>query len=277
MKINPDKIQSNDEYHLELIGEFIKGEINLDEYLFERGKHRTEKLSELKLIVNDKPDMFNLYLARVPVGMRINAMKAIFGLTNEEISRNTEFSKTRIGDFIRENNDVESNKFFSFKLIYQLSIIFDLPHRYFIDASPEYLMFNSFDEYERKLIKKLTLQDLIEETMTGLINKSRMSRDIFGVKIKNDFFDYENKYLNARVDIRKKFFTVEIHLENEASINYCELLKLENSIKMKNEIFIRNAFLRANKKIYISIAADDSYKPSIAHLNERFLWRNKLL
>lgn len=277
MKINPDDIKSNDEYHLKLIGELIKGEINIDEYSLERGKHRTEKLSELKLIVNDKPDMFNLYLARVPVGMRINAMKAIFALTNEEISRNTEFSKTRIGDFIRENNDFESINFFSFRLIYQLSIIFDLPHRYFTDVSPEYLIFTSFDEYERKVIKKLTLQNIVEETMTGLIKKPRWNRDIFGVKIKNDFLDYENKYLNARVDIRQKFFTIEIHLENESSINYHELLKLENSIKLKNEIFIRNAFLRANKKLCILIAINESFTPSVTYLCERFLWRNMLL
>lgn len=43
---------------------------------------------------------------------------------------------------------------------------------YFTDASPEYLMYTSFEEYERKVIKKMSLQELLEETITGIIKKS---------------------------------------------------------------------------------------------------------
>lgn len=283
MKINPDDIKSNDEHYLELIGDFIKGEIIFDEYLVKRGKHRTEKLSELKLIVNDKPEMFNLYLSKVSVGYRIIAMKMIFSLSNEELARNTGYSKTVITDFVRENNELDKNykvykqRNFSFELIHDLSIVLDIPHRYIGDARAEFKMINSFVEYERTIIKQLSMQELIGNTIIEMKKKSRESRNIFGVKIKNEFFNYENIYLNARVDIREKFFTVELYLENDASINYRELFHLENSINMKNEIFIRNAFLRANKKLCISILIDDSFTPSVTYLCERFLWRNMLL
>ncbi|MGE7922684.1 hypothetical protein ACQKND_05835 [Viridibacillus arvi] len=103
------------------------------------------------------------------------------------------------------------------------------------------------------------------------------NRNIYGAKIENEFLKYEKMFLNTRIDIRENFFTVEIHLENEASINYRELVKLESSLKLKSEIFIRNAFLRENKKLYILISIDDSFIPSITQLDERFLWRNMLL
>lgn len=43
---------------------------------------------------------------------------------------------------------------------------------------------------------------------------------------------------------------------------------------MNNEIFIRDAFLRDNKKLYILITLDDSLKPNVIYLQEEFLWRN---
>lgn len=51
---------------------------------------------------------------------------------------------------------------------------------------------------------------------------------------------------------------------------------LENSIGIKHEIFIRNAFLRDNKKLYILIPLNATLKPDVFYLPEEYLWRNVL-
>lgn len=240
-------------------------------------------MSELKLIVNNKPALFNLYLAKVSVSIRIMAMKMLFDLTNDEIGRVTKSSKNTIGELIKQNNvrDIDRNIYkqrnFTPELIYNLSIVLDLPHRYLADTNATYNMINSFVEYDRTTMESKPISELINDTLTQVKNTQDISRKIYGVKVKNDFFNYEKLYLNARVDIREKFFTVEIHLENEASIDYLGLLSLENTLKVKCEIYIRKAFLRENNKLYIVIPLDDSFKPRIEYLHKRFLWKNLLL
>lgn len=113
----------------------------------------------------------------------------------------------------------------------------------------------------------MKLYKLIEEVLIEMNQISRLKRRIFGVRIKNNFFDAgDSKHLCARVDIRENFFTIEIHLDNKANINYSELITLEESIGMKNEIYIRDAFF----------SKDNSIEQNIVYLNKRFLWRNVL-
>ncbi|MFJ7738786.1 hypothetical protein ACIQ2D_20970 [Lysinibacillus sp. NPDC097287] len=261
----------------------IKGEIDFDEYLKKRNIHRTEKLNELRHIFNEKPTLFNLYLAKVSITIRVMAMKVIFDFTNEELGRIVKSSGTTIGEFIKQNNvrninkNVYKQRNFLPELIYNLSIVLDLPHRYLADTNAEYKMINSFVEYDRTTIESKSLFELVDEIITKMKNSLDFRRTIYGVKVENDFFKFEKSFLNTRVDIREKFFTVEIHIENEASIEYSALFILESSLKVKSEMFIRKAILRENNKLYILIPLDDSFKPDILHLQERFLWRNLLL
>ena len=267
--------------HIKLIRNLNMGEINLEDYQRRRGLGPKEKLVELNHIVNDNHYMLNEFLAKVSIGLRCRAMKELFNLTNRDVECFIDFGKSSIGNFIKANmsfnkdSDIVSQRNTTLELIYDLAIIYDLPFRYLADPYTRYEMIYSFAEYNTPKIKVKNLLDLIEEILIEMKNKPRNKRNVFGVKIENHFFSAgEKKFLYTRVDIREQFFTIEIHLENHANINSLELLKLEGSIKVSNKIYIRDAFLRDNKKLYILIPLDDSLKTNVIYLQEEFLWRN---
>lgn len=269
--------------HIKLIWKLIKGEINFEDYLKRRGLSKNDNLSELKYLINDNHFLLNEFLSNISIGLRCRAMKGIFNLTNGDIDHFIDFRKSSIGYFISENmllnkdSEIVSQRNTSLELIYDLAIIFDLPFRYLADTYTKYEMMYSFAEYNTPKIKVKNLHELIEETLLEMNNVYENKRAIFGVKIVNDFFEAgEKKYLYTRVDIREEYFTIEMHLENEANINSSELLKLENSLGIKHEIFIRNAFMRDNKKLYILIPLNASLKPNVVYLDEEHLWRNVL-
>ena len=269
--------------YIKLIWKLIKGEINFEEYLRRRGLSKNDNLGEINYIINDNHFLLNEFLSNISIGLRCRVMKGIFKLTNRDIDSFIDFRKSSIGYFINENmllnkdSEIVSQRNTSLELIYDLAIIFDLPFRYLANTYTKYEMMYSFEEYNTPKIKVKNLHELIEETLLEMNNVDENKRNIFGVKIVNDFFEAgEKKYLYTRIDIREEFFTIEIHLENEANINSSELLKLENSIVVKHEIFIRNAFLRYNKKLYILIPLNASLKPNVVYLQEEYLWRNVL-
>lgn len=269
--------------YIRLIWKLIKGEINFEEYLRRRGLSKNDNLGEINYIINDNHFLLNEFLSIISIGLRCRVMKGILKLTNRDIDSFIDFRKSSIGYFINENmllnkdSEIVSQRNTSLELIYDLAIIFDLPFRYLANTYTKYEMMYSFEEYNTPKIKVKNLQELIEETLIEMNNVDENKRTIFGVKIVNDFFEAgEKKYLYTRVDIKENFFTIEIHLENEANINSPELLKLENSVGVKHEIFIRNAFLRDNKKLYILIPLNASLKPNVVYLQEEYLWRNVL-
>ena len=162
-------------------------------------------------------------------------------------------------------------------VICRLAIVFDLPFRYLAHNYTEYEMIHSFSEYDALQVKTKNLQELIEEISLEIKSGIKSKRNIYGAKIVNDFFEAGRKTeLYSRVDIRKEFFTIEIHFENEANINTRELLKLEELLGVKNEIYIRDAFLRDNKKLYILIPLVESLQHNVIYLQKEFLWRNVL-
>ena len=269
--------------HIKLIWNLNKGEINFEEYLRRRGLNKNYNLWELKYIVNDNQYMLNEFLAKISIGLRCRAMKGLLNLTNRDIENFTNFRKSTIGYFISDNmlqnkdRDNESQRNTSIELIYDLAIIYDIPFRYLANNYTKYEMINTFEEYNTRKIKVKKLHEVIEEISVNIKNGFNKKRHFYGVKIINDFFDAgEKKFLYTRVDIREKFFIIEIHLENEANINSLELLKLEKLIGLKHEIYIRNAFLRNNKKLYILIPFDGTLKPDVIYLHKDFLWRNVL-
>jgi len=267
--------------HIKLIWNLNMGKINFVEYLRRRGLSKNGNLEELNHIVNDNHHMLNEFLANISIGLRCRAMKGLFNLTNRDVDSFIDFGKSSVGYFINGNmslnkdSEIVSQRNTSLELIYDLAIIYDLPFRYLADTYTKYEMIYTFAEYNNPKIKVKNLHELIEEILIEMKNEPINKRNIFGVKINNDFFDAgEKKFLYTRVDISEKFFTIEIHLENQANINSVELLKLESSIGMNNEIYIRDAFLRDNKKLYILISLDDSLKTNVIYLQEEFLWRN---
>lgn len=269
--------------HIKLIWKLIKGEINFEEYLRRRGLNKTDNLGEINYLINDNHFLLNEFLSNISIGLRCRVMKGIFKLTNRDIDNFIDFRKSSIGYFISENmllnkdSEIVSQRNTSLELIYDLAIIFDLPFRYLANTYTKYEMIYSFEEYNTPKIKVKNLHELIEETLLEMNNVNGNKRTIFGVKIVNNFFEAgEKKYLYTRVDIRENFFTIEIHLENEANINFSELLKLENSIGVKHEFFIRNAILRDNKKLIILIPLNASLKPNVLYLQEEYLWKNVL-
>lgn len=276
-------MNSLDVDNIKRIQQLIKKEINIQEYLKRRGLSKYDNLKELKYIVNNNQYLLDEFLSIISIGLRCRAMKGLFDLIDDEIASFIDFSSSQISHFIRRNMEYNSesqlisNRTTSLEMIYDLAIILDLPLRYLENTSTEYEMINSFTEYKTPKVKKTNLNKLIEEILIEMNQKSRLKRRIFGVRIKNNFFNAgDSKHIFARVDIREKFFTIEMHLENKANINYSELLKLEESIGMKNEIYIRDSFLRANQKLYILISLEDNKEQNIVYLNKDFLWRNVL-
>lgn len=262
---------------IRLILKFNSGEINHEDYSKRRGLGKNEKLVELNYLVNDNHYMLNEFLSNISIGLRCVAMKGLFNLTDIDIETCVDFRKSSIGYFIKNNKMPEKVVSTRLDVICRLSIVFDLPFRYLAHNYTEYEMVHSFSEYDALQVETKNLQELIGEILLEMKSGIKSKRNIYGVKIVNDFFKAgRKKELYSRVDIRREFFTVEIHLENEANINNPELLKLEKSLGVKNEIYIRNAFLRDNKKLYILIPLVEALQHNVIYLPKEFLWRNVL-
>ena len=188
-------------------------------------------------------------------------MKEVLLLNNRQVAENADFSKTTIGDFIKENlsNNKSSNishnshnRNFSVSLLCELAIIFDIPFKYLAYDNIVYKMNNAFDEYETTAITHITFKELIKKVFSISENQLPSNkRKIFGAKVVNDFFENENKYLCTRIDIRENWFTIELHILNQSSINYNDIYKLKKFISSDSKIYIRDAFLRENNKIII--------------------------
>ncbi|MFF5818066.1 hypothetical protein [Lysinibacillus capsici] len=274
--------------YLIMIGKLIKGEMDLETYIKRRGVNPKVKLNEVKSLIN-MPMMFNLYISKVSIGVRYMIMKAVLDLNNRQIvdisfaMSRTYNSKTTIGDFINDHldnsTDIKLNKkrTYSIELYYDLSIILDIPFRYIADVGANYKMVGSFDEYEREKIKLYTFEQLINVTLIESKNIIGDGRKVLGVKIKNEnYFPFELD-LKARVDIRDRYFTIEIHIENESSLDYLKIFKLKSLIKVHCKIYIRNAFLRENKKLIFLVILDNSINPNISYLKDDYLMDNLLL
>ena len=274
--------------YLIMIGKLIKGEIDFETYFKRRGINPKVKLTEVKILIN-KPIMFNLYFSKVSIGVRCMIMKAVFDLNNRQIvdisysMSKTYNSKTTIGDFITNHlvnsTDISLNKkrTYSIELYYDLSVILDIPFRYIADADTNYKMVGNFDEYDRGKVKLYTFEQLVNESFIESKNIIGDDRKVLGVKIKNEnFFSFELD-LKTRVDIRDRYFTIEIHIENESSLDYSKILKLKSLIKVHCKIYIRNAFLRENKKLIFLVILDDSVNPNISYLRDDQLVDNLLL
>lgn len=268
--------------NIKLIWKLNMGVINFKQYLKRRGLNKNEILRELNYIVNDNQYMFNEFLSNISIGLRCRAMKGIFELTNSDLNLSTDFAKSNFGYFIQDNMEINKDssemaqRITSLQMINELAIIFDLPFRYLAYPYTKYQMMNDFSEYTIPKITEKNLYKLIEEILIEIKNGSKVKRNIFGVRIENDFQAGDDKFLYSRVDIREKFFTIEIHLENHANINSLELLNIEKSLDIRNEIYIRDAFLRDNKKLCILIPIEDGVKPVVNYLSKDLLWRNVL-
>lgn len=267
------------------------GEIEFEQYYKKRGINQKVILNEVKFILNN-PITFNLFLSKISIGVRCMAMKTVFDLNNRQLVdisyslSQTYNSKTTIGDFINDylDNSISSNlnkkRTYDPELYYDLSIILDIPFRYLIDPVALYKMTGSFDEYDREKIKLYKFNDLIEELL--MISKSMIGngnkRKILGVKIKKeDFFEF-GEDLKTRIDMRDRYFTIEIHIENESDLDFSKIIKLKNLIKAHCKVYIREGFLRENKKLVFLVILDDhSNIPDISYLRNEQLLENLLL
>ena len=158
----------------------------------------------------------------------------------------------------------------SIELVDELAIILDLPFRFLAKSNINYKNTDSFDEYDNDFIQIISFKKLIEEAICNSKKMIGEQRKIFGIKIKADEFFLEEGILNTRVDIRANYFTIEFHIRNEATLNYTDILKIQNFIKGKSDIFIRDAFLRTNKKLILLVTTDESVIPDLSYLNKKF-------
>lgn len=268
-----------DRIHLSLANGLIKDEIKIEEYIKQRGLSTRVILSEVKYLVGN-PIKFNLFLFQLPIGGRCIVMKEVLLLNNRQVAENADFSKTTIGDFIKENlshnksSNISHNRNFSVSLFCELAIIFDIPFKYLAYDNIVYKMNNAFDEYETTVITNITFTELINKTFSISENHLPSQKiKIFGAKVVNDFFENENKYLYTRIDIRENWFTIELHILNQSSINYNDIYKLKNFIGSDIKIYIRDAFLRENKKIIILFSQHDlkGALSNMFHLDKDFL------
>ncbi|WP_342541908.1 hypothetical protein MHH33_12625 [Paenisporosarcina sp. FSL H8-0542] len=269
--------------YLKLISSFIKGEMNFEKYFSERGLTPSGKLTEVKHLLNANPLIFDHFLSKLTIGVRCLVMKTVFDLDDRELIEMSEIynSKTTISKFIRSNFTNESqdstikNPQFKIELLYDLAIILDIPFRYLANPDTLFDYIDSFDEYDRNNIQRVSFKELIEDAA----NKSKVmvgdQRKIYGVKVKqDDFLLLGEGILNTRVDIRARYFTIEIHIKNDANLKYPVFLKLQRLINARSRIYIREAFLRLNKKLIFLITIDDSYIPDITYLNNDLLADN---
>lgn len=279
----------NDPDYFRLIGKLNREEIDFEKYLRRRGLNKANKLTKLReitLLINENPNILNLFLSKVSIGVRCLAMKTIFDLTDRQIEDNVSNVRSVVGDFIKGNLEIEMNEYpksislrnFSAELIRELSIIYDLPYQYLADQYAEFKLKNSFEEYERTNIKKSTLREIINESILEMKEK-RVNRKIFGVKLENSFIEHLNvKHFNARIDIRKQFFTVEVFLENIQVIEMTTLMTIRNilnGLDVSGEIYYRDAFLRDNKKLILLIWVDENFlKPY--YLQEHLLLEKQI-
>ncbi|MGB2871107.1 hypothetical protein [Psychrobacillus psychrotolerans] len=264
--------------NLKLASRFIKGEINFEKYFNERGITPKVKLNEVKYLLNDNPMIFNLYLAELTIGVRCLVMKTVFDLDDRKLDELTDTynSKTSIRNFIKSNFTHESKDRTikrsknSIELADEVAIILDLPFRFLAKRNIKYKITDSFDEYDNDFIQIISFKKLIEEVTSNTKRMLGEQRKIFGVKLVVDEFLLEEGPLNTRVDIRANYFTIEIHIKNEASLKYSNILKLQSLIKGKSEIFIRDAFLRSNKKLILLVPTNNSAIPDISYLDKKF-------
>lgn len=263
--------------YIRLISSFIKEEINFEKYSKKRGITPRVKLNEVKYLLFANPMLLNLFLAKLPIGARCLVMKSIFDLNDRQIEElsPTYNSKTSISNFIKSNftNESKNHTFKKGKntidFIYNLSIILDIPSRFLANPYALSKVTSTFEEYDQETIQIVTFQKLIEDAINKTKNMIGEQRTVFGVKINHfDFVLLDEGLVNARVDIRAKYFTLECHIKNEAILNYTNILKIQRSIGRKSEIFIRDAFLRRNKKLIILINTDYSVVPKISYLGQ---------
>ncbi|MFD2443760.1 hypothetical protein ACFSO7_07160 [Bacillus sp. CGMCC 1.16607] len=276
--------------YLNLMGKYNREEINFEKYLKDRGLYKANKLTklnEVKALINGNPNILNLFLSKVSIGVRCLVMKAIFDLTDRQIEDNVRHVRSVIGGFIKENleivkinenPDANSTRNFSADFIRELSIIFDLPYRFLADQYAEYKLINTFEEYERINIRLLSLKELIEETSL-VMHEKHFNRKIYGIKLINSFFENRNaKYFYTRVDIRKQFITIEIYLENSQVTEMITLKKILNILKnldVRGKVYYRDAFLRDYKKLIILIGVEGNFiHPS--YLSEQLLLEKQI-
>lgn len=262
--------------NLKLMIKLTKGEINFEAYFKNRGLTPRGNLNEVKYLIKADPIVFNLFFAKLTIGVRCLVMKTIFDLNDRLVQETSSYnSKTSISNFIESNFSYEAKDHTIKKVkipmesVYELSIILDVPSRYLASNNARYKISNSFDEYENDNIRIVSLKKLIEEVTLKANKMIGIQRKIFGVNIKReDFFSLEEDLLNTRVDIRSKYFTIEIHLLKNESFKYTEILKIQRLIQGKSKVFIQNAFLRSNKKLVFLVYVDEYVIPEISYLYE---------
>lgn len=268
--------------NLEMIKNFVKGKIKLEEYIKKRGITPRVKLNEAKYLINYDPLIYNDYLAKLTIGIRCLVMKSVLNLTDRQLIALTSYnSKTSISKFISSNftsdtNDIINKKpNFSIKLLFELAIILDIPFNYLVNTKNVYSVTNSSEEYNNVEIQEVSLKEIIEIGISKSKKSIGEQREIFGVRIKNPgLFKLEKLLLNTRVDVRSRYFTIEINIEEDGSLNYQDLLKVQSIIKIRNEVFIRDAILRKSKKLILLIMVDNLVVPDISYLNDKYRLEN---
>ncbi|WP_391204408.1 hypothetical protein [Psychrobacillus sp. L4] len=264
--------------NLKLISRLIKDEIIFEKFYNERGITPKVKLNEVKYLINENPMILNFYLAKLTIGVRCLVMKTVFDLDDRKLEELTDTynSKSSISKFIKSNFTHESKDRTikrsknSIDLVDEVAIILDLPFRFLAKTNIIYKHTDSFDEYDNDFIPIISFEKLLEEVTSDMKNMIGEQRKIFGIKLTADDFILEERTLNTRVDIRANYFTIEIHIENEASLKYSDILKLQSLINGNSEIFIRDAFLRSNKKLIFLVPINDTVIPDISYLDKKF-------
>jgi DNA-binding transcriptional MerR regulator len=241
--------------HLSRAEELIRGEKSFEEYSLKRGITSKVKLDEMHFLSLNSIN-FNLFIENVTVGCRFLAMKALLHLKIADIVANSGYSKTTIYDFINDNLQVNQYRYFSDNLVYHLSIILDLPYKYFMSHSIR-TKINSYDEYELESITTVSFEKALCLINSKLKDTKKSNREIFGLIIENSIFKYEVGYLFTRVDIRRNWYTIEIYLSNPLSINNHALKEMLKFTNGESQFFIRDAFLREGKKLILRVCLED--------------------
>lgn len=283
--------KTDEEYFCDLVGKYNNGEINFETYLKERGisyAGKLPRLDEFKTILKRNPQMINLFLGKASIGVRCMVMKVVLDLRDRQlleaislIKPRTIESRSTITDFIKDNlkinkDEITSSRNFSYRMILNLSVILDIPARFLADPNAEYIMNDSFDEYARDIIEEKPLDQLITDILNVMSGKKEYNRKIFGVKIYNHYFKEERGILYTRVDIRKNFFIIEMHLAKDTIVNSNNINKIKSVLKFDVEIYYRDAFMRGNKKLVFLISIDDSKKTDVSYLMRDDLLENSL-
>lgn len=214
----PDKkenlIKIRQDYNIDLL--FAEGKITLEEFLKKRSLGPYERWREMRYVAAN-PFFLRSFLLKLPVELRLQAVRALYGYSSKYHKNLGEFGGSISEHFRYETGILEDRKFTTQKA--RLAISLDIPLVYILRDNPTDIERQHYDVMEYMEIgEKVSFKEL-----RGVLKRpSQRKISCYIIKDEipnNDLLKSSNNNLICRVDLHKTFFVVEFYLESYVSID----------------------------------------------------------